>query len=207
MKLKSLISTLKSNFSTTDKWTKSWEENQDYMGFMQESYDDTDPNRLALGLIKPKTQILSAGCGPGREVKFLVNLECDVLGIDHSEKMIELSQKNEPKAKYIVGSIVNFKSNDKFDYILCLYNTMNYLHNFKARRKFIENSYNNLKQGGKLIIITKHKFSHLGAFLRSIISNKNFCYSPKQIDRWFKDLGFKVKKTKIGDEILIIAEK
>src|SRR3989344_6968026 len=127
MKIKSFISTLKSNFSTTDEWTKSWESNPGYMDFMQKPYEDTDPNRLALGLVKPKSKVLSAGCGPGREVKFLLDLKCKVLGIDHSEKMIELSRKLEPKAKYIAGSIVNFKSKDKFDYILCLYNTINYL--------------------------------------------------------------------------------
>ena len=207
MKFKSLIGAFKSNFLDYDNWTRSWESNPEYMAFMQKTYEDTDPNRLALGLIAPNSKILSAGCGPGREVKFLVDLKCEVTGIDHSEKMIELSKKLEPKAVYIVGSIVGFKSKEEFDYVLCLYNTINYLPNFKTRRKFIENSYYNLKKGGKLIIITKHKFSHLGAFLRSIISNKNFCFSPKQIEKWFKGLDFKIKKSKIGDELLIIAEK
>lgn len=208
MRLSSIIHNLKSNFLSMDEWTKSWESDREYLGFMLRDYEDTDPDRLALGLIKPKTRVLSCGCGPGREVKFLVQkLKCKVTAIDHSEKMISESKKIEPKAQYIKGSIVNFLFKEKFDYILCLYNTINYLPNFLFRRKFIENSYKNLKKKGKLIIITKHKFSHPGAFLRSLLSNKNFCYSPKQISKWFKALEFKVKKAKINEELLIVAEK
>lgn len=209
MRFKTLIHTIKSNFQSNEEWTKSWESNPEYMKFMIQDYKNTDPNRLALGLIRKKSEVLSAGCGPGREARFLVQeLQCKVTAIDHSAKMIELSKKAEPKAKYFVASIVDFKAKEKFDYVLCLYNTINYLPGFSERRIFIKNSYDSLKQGGKLILVTKHKYTHLGAFLRSLLSNKNFCYSPKQILRWFKELRFKLEQTKIGkDSILIIATK
>ncbi len=209
MRFKALIHTIKSNFQSNEEWTKSWESNPEYMEFMIQDYKNTDPNRLALGLIKRKSEVLSAGCGPGREAKFLVReLDCKVTAIDHSAKMIALSKKTEPKAEYFVASIVDFKAKEKFDYILCLYNTINYLSGFRERKIFVRNSYNSLKQGGKLILVTKHKYTHLGAFLRALFSNKKFCYSPKQIPRWFQGLRFKLEQTKIGkDAILLVAEK
>ena len=113
-KVKSLIRILKANlFSDYNGWTKSWEKNPGYMEFMEKDYSLFDPSGIALKFVE-KGKVLSAGCGPGREVKYLVSLGCKVTAIDHSENMIKASKKLEPKARYILGDIVNYKNKSKF---------------------------------------------------------------------------------------------
>lgn len=54
-------------------------------------------------LLKPCANILDIGCGAGIPIdKYLVDREFKVLGIDISEKQIELAKKNVPQANYIV---------------------------------------------------------------------------------------------------------
>ncbi|WP_379965655.1 class I SAM-dependent methyltransferase [Epilithonimonas sp. UC225_85] len=46
--------------------------------------------------------ILDIGCGPGNISKYILNKieNADILGIDYSEKMIQLAKKNVPKARF-----------------------------------------------------------------------------------------------------------
>lgn len=45
-------------------------------------------------------QLLDVGSGIGRAAAFLSELRCEIHGIDTSEKMIEISQKNNPQGSY-----------------------------------------------------------------------------------------------------------
>lgn len=206
--IKHFRSIMNANKKPHDKWIKDWEQNSEYINHMKVGYKDTDPSRLALGLIKPNSKVLSAGCGCGREVRYLVrNLNCQVTAIDNSENMIKLSQEIEPNALYIKDDITSFDSSESYDYIICLFNTINCLKDLDARRRFCRTSYFNLKPNGKLIIVSKNKYGDMGAFVRSILWRNDFFYNPKQIDNWFIDNQVKINKVKIGNALLIIADK
>jgi len=50
--------------------------------------------------------VLDVGCGAGIPVdRYLVDHECRVLGVDLSEKQIELARANVPEAAYAVGDM------------------------------------------------------------------------------------------------------
>ena len=196
-----------SNKLSNDEWTIGWEKNKNYMNVLQEDYDPLNPSRLALGLIRSKSKVLSCGCGAGREVKFLVEQGCKVTALDHSKNMIDLSKKLEQKAKYVLGDMVTFQSKEKFDYVICLWNTINFIETKELRKEFIENCYKNLKPNGKLIILTKHAFANFGSMGRKLFSKRDFYFHPKQVDYWFKDTAFKVSKVDIKVNILIVAKK
>ena len=117
MKFITIKTILKAQFMRYNDWTKSWENDQNYINVLR-----TIPSnplstwRLAMSQIKPYSKVLSAGCGAGREVKYLVReLKCKVVAVDHSKRMIQLSREFEPNAKYILGDMAEFKSRNKFD--------------------------------------------------------------------------------------------
>jgi len=182
-----------------------------------QSYSDRESkvHFRALQLVKDNSRVLSAGCGPGREMKKLIEKNCDAVGIDIRDAMINESKKIAPNGKYILGSILEYQISDRerererFDYILCLWNTIN---RFKKedKKKFIKISYDNLKDNGILIITTKHKFSSFRIFLKSFQNKFEniYYYNPKEIKEWFEKTGFKYKiiKEDLGN-LLIIAEK
>lgn len=55
--------------------------------------------------IKPNSRILDLGCGNGRLLKFLntLHIPFDYIGMDNSEKMLEIAQKEHPHNKFSSG--------------------------------------------------------------------------------------------------------
>ncbi len=74
-------------------------------------------------LLSEEAYILDAGCGAGIPTsKFLVSKSLKVIGIDLSDKMLSLAQKNVPKAKFVKMDIVDIKFEDNsFDGIVSVY--------------------------------------------------------------------------------------
>lgn len=74
-------------------------------------------------LLKPGATILDIGCGSGVPVdKYLIDKGFKVLGIDISEKQIELAKKNVPRAVYEVKDMADLKSGDyQVDAIVSFY--------------------------------------------------------------------------------------
>ncbi len=174
---------------------------------MLKEYGEDDSSKIALDFIKPSSYVLSAGCGAGREVDYLVNaLKCKVVGVDIDNKALELSKRRTPNTRYILGDMVQMKFKDKFDYIVCLWNTINYL-NYNARKIFIETCFDNLKEGGELILNTTHIFTHWRHLPCNIKYKKHYHPFPWEINWWFKDTKFKVSKLKLNHNILIRAKR
>ena len=178
------------------------------MKTMLKGYEAKDYSlKDVLDLVKPGSYVLSAGCGAGREVAYLVRtLKCKVVAIDIDEEAVELSKDKTPDAEHIVGDMTNMKFKKKFDYIVCLWNTINYLKR-EDRKIFIETCYDNLKEGGELILTTTHIFTHWRLLLSNIKHGKNFHPYPWEIDQWFKDTKFRITKGKMNNDILIRARK
>jgi len=64
-------------------------------------------------LLKPNSKILDLGCGAGKPIdKFFIEKDHRIIGIDISEKQIELAQKNVSKAKFEVKDISDLKKNE-----------------------------------------------------------------------------------------------
>jgi SAM-dependent methyltransferase len=210
MKFATLIDVLKCPFLTYNEWTKSWENDLKNMRSMQKLPDNPLVGwNIAISQVKPHSKVLSVGCGPGREVRHLVRkLRCQVVGIDYSENMIKLSKLNEPKAKYYKADMIKFRSNDKFDYITCLWNVINFIPDLKSRKEFIKNCYHNLRKGGYLIITTGYRTAHWRTFLSQILHFTKDYYPPKsQIGKWFEGTPFKVHSSRINSEILLLCKK
>jgi len=64
-------------------------------------------------LLKPNSTILDVGCGAGIPIdKYFIEKGHKVIGIDISDKQIELAKKNVPKAKFEIKDISDLKENE-----------------------------------------------------------------------------------------------
>lgn len=73
----------------------------------------------ALAFTTSGGKALDVGCGAGgRLVNLLANKGFEVTGIDASQTMIELAQRNHPDFTFIKADIVEWESEDLFDFIL-----------------------------------------------------------------------------------------
>lgn len=69
-----------------------------------------------ISLLSPDSLVLDVGCGAGVKSKYLITKGLKVVGIDLSEKMIEIAKKEVPNAKFHVADIMQpLEFSEKFD--------------------------------------------------------------------------------------------
>ena len=73
--------------------------------------------------LKNKDQkILEAGCGAGRILKYLHNLQYDIIGFDFIKTAVDKIKFNNPNIKVLTSNIMNTPFEDKqFDTILSIW--------------------------------------------------------------------------------------
>lgn len=66
--------------------------------------------------IKEGDKILDIGCGNGRLYELVKEKSVDYVGIDNSEKMIEIAKKKFPEARFLIADALNLPfKNEEFD--------------------------------------------------------------------------------------------
>lgn len=101
------------------------------------------------GTINPK--ILELGCGAGYDAKYLLDLGAKVVGVDLSEKLINVAKENVDGGKFFVGDISEpLEKLGKFDGALCLATIMHI--DIEKMKHTFENISKVLKEGGLLLI-------------------------------------------------------
>ena len=84
-------------------------------------------DQILKGKVPKNAKILDAGCGEGRNLKYFLNNQYDVFGIDHNRDAIRMIQfilrSNYPgvqKENFQIGELNNLPYVDKmFDYVIC----------------------------------------------------------------------------------------
>lgn len=94
--------------------------------------------------------ILELAVGTGTN---LVPLSADyeVSGLDLSEKMLEVAKTKLPEAKFYHQDMVNFELQERFDVILCLFDSVNHLLNFEQWKQMFQNVREHLNENGVFI--------------------------------------------------------
>lgn len=118
-------------------------------------------------------KVLDIGFGTGTLTRKLYNKECQIYGIDFSEKMMEIASKKMPNAKLFQYDFNNGMpeeiNNEKFDYIISSY-AVHHLTNEK-KVQFLKLLYNHLNICGTIIILDI-AFETEADFNRSYEENK-----------------------------------
>ena len=116
-------------------------------------------------VVKDGDRVLDAGCGNGRLAEAFFGKNIEYLGVDNSEKLIELAKKN--YIREIASSPSTAPRNDKwaiadtleldklperdFDFIFCIA-VLHHLPGSGLRLKALEQMKNKAKPGGKIIL-------------------------------------------------------
>lgn len=104
-----------------------------------------------LKLIGKGGKILDAGCGPGVDVAYIASKGFDVIGIDLSEKMLEIAKRKNPRIYFQKADIrkLNFKPNT-FNGIIASFSLIHIPK--KDVNKTVDNFYKLLKSRGVIYI-------------------------------------------------------
>lgn len=120
-------------------------------------------------------KIIDLGCGTGSFTICLKKHGFECMGVDKSKAMINKAQKKDKTITWIVADITNLKIINKFDGVICLFDTVNYILNKKDLSSFFKNVNGILNKNGIFLfdINTKNKKSSLkGRYIQKRI-NKN----------------------------------
>ena len=107
----------KETFETWNKVASIYQDKFMDLDLYNDTYDF-----IVSALNKPNSKILEIGCGPGNITKYLLSKQpdLDIFGIDIAPKMIELAEKNNPRAHFAIMDIREIgKIKTKYDGIIC----------------------------------------------------------------------------------------
>ena len=83
--------------------------------------------------------ILDIGCGSGKHANILASFGHSLLGIDFSEEMIEIAQKNRKhNSNFETHNGIDFMLNRKFDVVLSLFHVLSYQNSNKDLNAFVK---------------------------------------------------------------------
>ena len=110
---------------------------------------------------KPR-KILELACGTGAVMIKLAQHGYEMWGLDCAAEMLEVARQKADKAnqkiKLIQADMLDFTFDEKFDAVLCLYDSINYILDQDELIQVFENTYNVLTPNGLFIfdVTTEH---------------------------------------------------
>jgi ubiquinone/menaquinone biosynthesis C-methylase UbiE len=120
----------------------------DVMGFRERSA------RRLIEFIReyhPRTRkVLELACGTGSILKHLES-QYEISGLDLSTAMLAVARKKVPKAKLYHQNMVTFRIPEKFDVILCVFDSINHLLRFSDWKKVFANASRHLSRRGLFV--------------------------------------------------------
>ena len=124
-----------------------------------EFYDSVvaDPTKKAVWLKQLILQhnpnadsVLELACGTGSLLEVLAK-DYRVIGLDNSEGMLSVARKRLPNVELILADMADFKIEEKFDVILCIYDSINHLVDFLQWQAMFARVAEHLEPGGLFI--------------------------------------------------------
>jgi len=102
--------------------------------------------------VEPGDKVLDLGCGNGRFFEVLKDKRVDYIGVDFSEKLIEIAKKRFPEAKFLVADALNLPfPNNFFDKVYTI-SVFHHIPSEEFRLQFLKEVKRVLKKEGLLIL-------------------------------------------------------
>lgn len=96
-------------------------------------------------------RVLEVACGTGKYIEHFAK-KFDVTGVDLSAEMVGTAKQKFPSIKFVQGNMMDFRLDEKFDVVMCLFSSIAYLRNDDEMRKALKNFYDHLNAEGIAII-------------------------------------------------------
>lgn len=130
---------------TATGWSDEWYKEKKQSMILEKFYNCFSQ----AGTNHPK--LLDLGSGIGYDAKIVSKMGARVVGVDLSEKSVEIAKKNVPTCKFFVGDITDsLERLGKFDGLYCLATIMHV--GVQNMKKTFDNMASVLKKGGLLLI-------------------------------------------------------
>jgi SAM-dependent methyltransferase len=94
--------------------------------------------------------VLELACGTGSVLKQLWT-HYDVTGLDLSEEMLEIASEKVPRVPLFRGDMTSFDLGERFDVVLCVYDSINHLLRFDEWKAVFAGAHDHLNDGGMFI--------------------------------------------------------
>lgn len=122
-----------------------------YDEIMGNRYENAAELQKLINKYHPRAKIiLELACGTGSILQHFTK-QYSVYGLDISSGMLSLARKKVPAGKFSQQDMTKFKLNQKFDVILCVYDSINHLLKFSEWQKVFKQAYEHLNKEGVLI--------------------------------------------------------
>lgn len=135
---------------------------------------------------KKSSTIIDFGSGTG-SVLSKFSYTNKTVGIDSSEKMLQIAKKKDPYSDYYLGDIRTKNVSQKFNIALCVFDTINHLPRFSDWKKFFDNVARHLTEQGIFIFDfnTLDKLNEINNKpLVQSTSSEFFVIQPKKISKY-----------------------
>jgi SAM-dependent methyltransferase len=123
--------------------------------FYDAAMDDPRPRgarvlRSIEGYLPRAASVLELGCGTGSILAQLTALPF-LTGLDRSPEMLAVASQKVPAARLLEGDIEEFWLGERFDVVVCVFDTLNHLLTFEAWQSMFDAVYDHLVDDGLFI--------------------------------------------------------
>jgi SAM-dependent methyltransferase len=116
--------------------------------------DGSESAKHVAGLLRASNpgarKVLELACGTGSILKHLQD-SYEVSGLDISKEMLSIARKKVPRAKLSRQDMVDFQIDERFDAVLCVYDSINHVRRFADWKKVFARVRQHLSPGGCFI--------------------------------------------------------
>jgi SAM-dependent methyltransferase len=122
-----------------------------YDRIMGDRTEEVDRIRSYLSMHVPGARsLLELGCGTGALLSGLAG-EFDLTGIDQSPQMLAIAAETVPGAHLVQGDMTAFSLPDRFDVVICMFDTLNHVASFDGWLSMFSCVHEHLAAGGLFI--------------------------------------------------------
>lgn len=122
-----------------------------YYDYLQRDIDYSTWSNLVKNYSSKDSKILEIGCGTGKLISLLDVDSKQYHGYDFSKSMIDIAKCNNHGYDFFVADACEYKTNDKFDLIICFMDTINYIIDLSKLDALFKNHSEMLSDSGYFI--------------------------------------------------------